>query len=311
MNEKLNLKKVKKRASLRLTLFLLLNLSILTYSSWYFFIKPTAVRNKNKELIFVEYKDTEEVIAKKVEEIGAIKHWKLLTAISRLKGAPFDKIEGVYRIKPGSTPLEIHNLLSEQKRVTAPLMVRAGFTMLKIDTRLFQEGITDGQSRAFYKISKDKDLVKKAGINSLSFEGYIFPRLYQLPKNVNPRTLLLKMYNISNYIWDENFEEKARKHNLSKNKVLTLASLMEKETDIPGIYEWKGREILEKLKNKQLLNLESALKYALNDFHGPVDPFIDHDSKFNTYKYYGFPPGPIGAPSIKAIDTAIKILSDS
>ena len=96
--------------------------------------------------------------------------------------------------------------------------------------------------------------------------------------------------------------------NLTKEEVVTLASIVEKETlqtseqpVVAGLY-------LNRLKKSMKLQSDPTVIFAIGDFsiRRVLKKDLKYDSPYNTYKYKGLPIGPISIPSIRAIDAVLN-----
>jgi UPF0755 protein len=96
--------------------------------------------------------------------------------------------------------------------------------------------------------------------------------------------------------------------NLTKEDVIIIASIVDEETskrdemdEIAGLY-------INRLRKRMPLQADPTIKFALNDFtiKRVIKKHLEIESPYNTYKYYGLPPGPISIPSIEAIDAVLN-----
>jgi UPF0755 protein len=108
--------------------------------------------------------------------------------------------------------------------------------------------------------------------------------------------------------WNASRKEKAKTLNLSMTDVSTLASIIDRETVmktekavIAGVY-------INRLQSNWLLQADPTLIFAINDYsiQRVLDVHKEIDSKYNTYKNIGLPPGPICIPSISSIDAVLN-----
>jgi UPF0755 protein len=138
-------------------------------------------------------------------------------------------------------------------------------------------------------------------------EGYLFPDTYQFLPNVSAESAIRTM--------EENFNKKiaelaedVEKIGRPIEDVVTLASLLEKEASdtktrqmISGIL-WKRLEIDMPLQvDAVFLYINGKSTYELS-----IADLRQNDSPYNTYKYKGLPPGPIGSPSLESIYAALN-----
>jgi UPF0755 protein len=116
------------------------------------------------------------------------------------------------------------------------------------------------------------------------------------------------MYTEYNKFWTQERRHKADQIGLSPVEVSILASIVEKETNkndekarMAGVY-------LNRLEKNWLLQADPTVVYATGDFaiKRVLNIHKEIDSPYNTYKYFGLPPGPICVPSIASIDGVLN-----
>lgn len=137
----------------------------------------------------------------------------------------------------------------------------------------------------------------------------MFPRnTYDVYWNISPRKLLDRMQSESQRFWNSDRTSKRKALNLSCDEVVTLASIVEEETnkndekaDIASVY-------LNRLRKGMLLQADPTLKYAVGDFtlRRLLNVHIETESPYNTYRHRGLPPGPICIPSAASIDAVLQ-----
>ncbi|MDP2649393.1 MAG: endolytic transglycosylase MltG [bacterium] len=143
-------------------------------------------------------------------------------------------------------------------------------------------------------------------------EGYLFPDTYLIPKDAD--------LNLIVSIMTGNFEKKyseietADKSNLSKQEVVTLASLIEREAKFPSDRPLVASVLLNRLKISMSLQIDATVQYALG--YQPVEKnwwkkeLTNDDlrikSPYNTYLNSGLPPTPIASPGIDSLKAILN-----
>lgn len=141
-----------------------------------------------------------------------------------------------------------------------------------------------------------------------SAEGFLFPQTYEIGQQPTAKsilTLMAKQYNT--VAKDLNLEEGAEELDRDPVEIMTVASILEAEArakDMPMV----AGIIYNRLDNGERLELDSTSYYATDTPLGKPLPkgFKEQDSPYNTYRSYGLPPGPIGAPGATAIKAALN-----
>ena len=136
----------------------------------------------------------------------------------------------------------------------------------------------------------------------------MFPQnTYEIYWNTTPEKFLNRMKKESDRFWNDERKAKCKALNLTEDEVITLASIVEEETnkndekaDIASVY-------LNRIRKGMLLQADPTLKYAVGDFtlRRLLNKHIEVESLYNTYKHRGLPPGPICIPSAASIDAVL------
>jgi len=137
----------------------------------------------------------------------------------------------------------------------------------------------------------------------------IIPNTYNIFYNTGNKSLLDRLTQEHDKWWSQNNRKnKAEQLGYSPLDVTTIASIVERETQygpeksrIAGVY-------INRLKKGIPLQADPTVIYAIGDFsiRRVLTKYLEYDSPFNTYKYAGLPPGPIGIPSRESIDAVLN-----
>jgi UPF0755 protein len=151
-----------------------------------------------------------------------------------------------------------------------------------------------------------------------SYEGYLFPGTYSLPDQPTPQDLIGRMLGQMGQQLPANTFDLARQQGLTFHQVLTLASIVERETMLDGERSLVASVYLNRLRNKAdfpYLQADPTVQYAMGYQPGadqwwktPVTlaEYQQVDSPYNTYLYPGLPPGPIDSPSLASIMAVLQ-----
>lgn len=155
----------------------------------------------------------------------------------------------------------------------------------------------------------DKNYLKTFGLDTSNVMCLFVPNTYELYWNITAETFLDKMFQEYERFWTETRIAKADTLGLTPNQVFVLASIVEEETKqqeeksrVAGVY-------YNRYKTGMKLQADPTVKYAVGDFtlRRIYEGHLKNTSPYNTYKYSGFPPGPICLPSIKTIDATLNV----
>ena len=213
--------------------------------------------------------------------------------------------QGAYRVKMN---MSNYDLIS---------MLRAGNQTPINITFSYSRKINDLAQKISQKLKiSEKDLMDfiiKNGFDNYGFDnqniiGMFLPDTYEVYWDITPKNLLDKMKKEYDKFWNSERTKKLERINLSKNEVITLASIVASETNkideadrIAGVY-------INRLKKNMLLQADPTLIYAANDFsiRRVLNKHKKIKSPYNTYRNKGLPPGPIRLSPKKYIDAVLN-----
>lgn len=157
-------------------------------------------------------------------------------------------------------------------------------------------------SASFVNLSNDENFIKLLNINQKSLEGYLLPGIYDFYEKSTPEEIIIKLISEFNNLISDSLVKESEKLSYSVHDLITLASIVEGETNkidempvIAGVY-------LNRLKIGMKLQADPTVQYVID---GPWRRLLYKDlridSPYNTYLYPGLPPGPINSPGRNAI----------
>ena len=210
---------------------------------------------------------------------------------------------GEYYISPSMLPNEILQRITSGKTVLHSVTIPEGYRITEIADLLEGRDLVD--KNIFLQQVKNVGLLE--GIATGSLEGYLFPDTYHFGKRTTEIKIINKMV--------ETFKERALKQDFLKraedlgfsfHEIITLASLIEKETGKDSERKKISSVFHNRLKKNMLLQTDPTIIYAIDVFDGNIRKRdLKIDSPYNTYLYKGLPPGPIANPGLKSITAAL------
>lgn len=172
-------------------------------------------------------------------------------------------------------------------------------------------------SLAILTSMKDAAFLQKAGFTKETAIGMYIPNTYEMYWDASPEAFRDKMLKEYNLFWNADRNQKAKAAGLTRDQVMALAAIVQKETAkvderprVAGVY-------INRIKKGMPLQADPTVIYAKklvdNDFDQIIKRVLFKDfeieSKYNTYKYPGIPPGPITMPDISSIDAVLNFES--
>ncbi|NKB82289.1 MAG: endolytic transglycosylase MltG [Nitrospirales bacterium] len=224
--------------------------------------------------------------------------------MGRLSGAERKIISGEYAL---DTEMDASAILSKivngtvvQHAVTIP----EGYSLIQVAGLLEEKRLINRQ--AFLHTARDQAFIQSLGLHVSSLEGYLFPDTYYFARPVNPKTVIQSFIRRLQETLTADLKHRAKDMGMPIHAVLTLASIIEKETAnsdernlISGVFH-------NRLRQNIPLQSDPTVVYALRAFDGNITKQdLRVNSPYNTYRVLGLPPGPIANPGKAAIEAAL------
>lgn len=213
---------------------------------------------------------------------------------------------GRYRLNDRMSAKELVDMLIRGLQVPVPVTFHSVRTPAELAGKVARQ--LEPDSLSLLKAFSDTSLLAPFSVTPGSLFTMMIPNTYEMWWTSTPEEFVARMGRESKNFWDGNRREKADSIGLTIPEVVTLASIIEKETAkkdekslIAGVY-------INRLKKKWPLQADPTLIYAWNDF--TITRVLDRHKKiaspYNTYSVKGLPPGPICLPSISSIDAVLN-----
>jgi UPF0755 protein len=137
-------------------------------------------------------------------------------------------------------------------------------------------------------------------------DGYLFPDTYRFTTQATPRQVLKRMRKRLDDVIDAEMRARMKEMGWTLHEVLTLASIVEKETAQPDERPRISAVFHNRLQRHMRLQTDPTVVYGIADFDGDIDRAdLRRDHPYNTYVHDGLPPGPIAQPGLAAIRAAL------
>ena len=242
-------------------------------------------------------------VAKILEDEGVIKdRWKFSLLARYHQGTKRIKA-GEYHLTTSMLPLDVLNVLVEGKVVEYSTTIPEGNTLYQVADLLSGAGFVDRDK--FVERCFDHTFIASLGIKGDSLEGYLFPDTYKIPRDLGVKGILELMVSRFRNVYTGEYAEKAKELGFSMQEVITLASIVEKETGKSWERPMIAAVFHNRLKKGIRLQSDPTAVYDIPDFKGKIrKKHLKRNTPYNTYLNEGLPPGPIANPgeaSIKAV----------
>ena len=215
-----------------------------------------------------------------------------LLAIAALVSLASDR-HGRERAAPVAAPVEVKVLVPE------------GETRVQIAARAHAAGLTGSYLSASRRSPLLDPARYGAPAGTASLEGFLFPATYDVYRGDAASRLVREQL----VAFGENFGDaevsRARALHITPYQLLTVASIIEREAQLPGDRAKVAAVIYNRLRLGMALGIDATIRYALNDYTEPLtEAQLQLPSPYNTRLHTGLPPTPISNPGVAAIEAA-------
>ncbi len=260
----------------------------------------------------VEQGSTLNSVAADLAEQGVIEKASTLKWLGKIEGDT-TIFAAAYALKPEMTVREVYEAITQGKAFSDEVQVTVieGLTLDQIGDQFEEAGLvtsdafvtaaSSGLSRFINTYSFLTDLPKDS-----TLEGYLFPDTYRFFKDATVDDILQKLLTTFDTRLTSEMRIEIAKSGRTIHEVVTLASIVQDEVrtedqmlTVAGIFQ-------NRLDEGIALQTDASINYITRSGRDRSTlEDLEIDSPYNTYKYAGLPPGPIGAPGAQALLAAV------
>lgn len=305
--KKLTLLSFRKQIILTILAILIIGSGIIAYLGYRIVYMPNVWLDGQKSAAFnIRSGSTWEDVKQQLYKNGTIIHRASFEQLASVMKYPNHIKSGHYILKEGMSNKQIITKLRSKQQDP----VRLVFNNIRIKQELaghLAEQL-EADSVTLLKLLNDADYLKKFGFTTDNIISMFIPNTYEVYWDITAEKFMERMHKEYIAFWNDKRKTKLKEIGLTELQAITLASIVEKESnmndekpDVAGVY-------MNRLKQGWLLQADPTLVYALGDFSikRVLNVYKTIDSPYNTYKYVGLPPGPICLPSISSIDAVLN-----
>jgi len=285
-------------------LWALLVLALLFASAYFYFSRQVGPYGKGGVVFFPKGSSVTQ-IAGQLEQQGLIRNAWSFKVLVRIKDAGGKLHAGEYEIKPDATETEIIDKLVKGERIIHKLLIPEGYTFQQIASAIEKAGIAPASQVTPY--FRDAKLLANLDFPATSLEGYLFPATYEYDRTTSVEELLKKMISAFKQNYDASLREQTLQQGLSIPQVVTLASIIEKETGQAAERPLISSVFHNRLHMDMPLQSDPTVIYGLPHYDGNIHKAdLSNPHPYNTYVHPGLPPGPIASPGKASLKAALN-----
>jgi UPF0755 protein len=246
------------------------------------------------------------LIGRRLTESGVVRDRLSFRAALARSGQARRLQAGEYRFDQPMSASEVIDKLVRGDVFLRPITFPEGLTIQQMAEIYERDG---GGSRAdFVSAARNAALIRDIDPAAPDLEGYLFPNTYSLPRRTTAEQLVQQMVTAFRDVLTQDIVQRATARGWTVRQLITLASLVEKETAKPEERPLVAAVYTNRLRIGMGMQCDPTVIYALEragKYTGNLTrENLQFDSPYNTYRYAGLPPGPIAAPGRASIEAA-------
>ncbi|HEV3141960.1 MAG TPA: endolytic transglycosylase MltG [Vicinamibacterales bacterium] len=247
-------------------------------------------------------------IANRLVDAGVVRDHLTFRAAIQISGERRKLKAGEYRFDRAMTPLEVVDKIARGDVYVVTVTFPEGLNIVEM-ARVF-ESHGFGAAASFVEAARDVKPIHDLDPAATDLEGYLFPETYSVPRKTDaPKLIHLMVAQFLKAFTPEMRAQVAARH-LMVGSVVTLASIVEKETAKADERPLVAAVYANRLRVGMLLQCDPTVIYALERagrYHGNIHKDdLQIDSPYNTYRFPGLPPGPIASPGRASLGAAVN-----
>ena len=229
----------------------------------------------------------------------------VFSLLARLRGLPDHVKGGSYLINDGMSILQLVSKLYSGNQDPIRITINKHRTLEQLCRFLGEK--MEFSADSMLVLLRDPDFCAQYGETPQTILGLFHRNTYEVYWTTSPRRFLDRMKRESDAFWNPR-EQSLKLLNLTRQQVITLASIVDEETNVNDEKADIASVYLNRLRIGMPLQADPTVKYAIGDFsiRRILNYMLQTDSPYNTYRIQGLPPGPICIPSTASIDAVLK-----
>ena len=279
------------------------------FVGWFFFVPPSGI--PPTKVVYIKKGMNLRQIAEFLQEQGIIRNRHLFIWTTTVLGKKAHIRAGEYAFESRMQPLEVLNTLVRGQVKRHLVTIPEGYTLSQIAQLL--EDHTIVEKNEFLQRASSPLLITSLGLSSpvigpgVTLEGYLFPETYHLYKEMDPEEVIKAMVHQYKKVIGPDLANKASQLGMSEGEIVTLASIIEKETPLPEEKPLISAVFHNRLIQKMPLQSDPTVIYGIKNFNGNLTKEdLQRPTPYNTYLRTGLPPSPICNPGKDSLLAALN-----
>lgn len=287
-------------------IIVILILLVGSYFAWVFFGSATGFKGDVKYLYIPSQNATPETVMKLLQQDTLVRHMRGFNFLAERMDYWKNIRPGKYKIADGESLVDIIRKLRNGRQEPVNLVI------VKFRTREALAGAIgrklECDSAALLSFMNNADSLRPYGMDTNSVMSLVIPDTYTHFWNTTPKKVFNKFFEAYKSTWTDERKQKAAAHNLTPIQAVSLASIIEEETNDKDDKPLMASVYLNRISKGMRLEADPTVKFALRDFEikRVYSKHTAKESPYNTYQVFGLPPGPICTPSVETLDAVLN-----
>ena len=235
---------------------------------------------------------------------GVVRIPRLFRLYASVRHSDRDIKAGTYMLHKDSGWGAVLDDLHAGKGIVHIVTIPEGWALSQIEPALASK--LDKPADSVDAAARDTALLNRLNVPMPTLEGYLFPDTYIFPDGTTARAAVDAMIKRFEQVWRPEWTARLDTIHMSRNDVMALAAIVEKEARRPEERAVIAAVYLNRLRSGMLLQADPTVQYALGKHVARVYyKDLEIESPYNTYLHKGLPPGPIASPGKASIEAAL------
>ena len=262
--------------------------------------------DKNKETyVYIKSSDNFDQVMSHLAEKKMISHPIIFEWLAKFSGYPKKIRPGKYKISAEMNVMQLLRSLKSGRQEAVRIAIENIRTKEQLAGKVAAK--IEADSMGILSILRDPAEMAKYNLDSNSSIGLFIPDTYEFYWATDPRAFIKKMSREFEKFWNKSRKEKAQALQLKPSEVMTLASIIQLESNDKSEWPVIAGVYLNRLRIGMKLQADPTVVFANGNFKlRRIRGVLDTNSPYNTYLNPGLPPGPIYMPSKACIDSTLN-----
>ncbi|MCX6318299.1 MAG: endolytic transglycosylase MltG [Bacteroidetes bacterium] len=215
---------------------------------------------------------------------------------------------GRYELKNGMSLMDLVKMLRAGKQSPVKLVIIKERTKELFAGKMGKKFDTQCDSLRMIRFLSSNDSLARFDVDTNTVMSVIMPYTYEVNWNSSPEKIMQQFYTAYKKFWNEDRKSKAEALQLTPLQVITLASIVEEETNKKDDKFKIASTYINRIRQGMKLQADPTVKFAMKNFalKRILGVHLQTNSPYNTYMYAGLPPGPICTPTAETIDAVLQ-----